>query len=148
MSKRTLYSIIASTYLIALSACSPGSYLSTESFAGTALGAAAGSGVGLLFANKVGNTAENVLINGAIGSGIGLLAGAMLHERNLEVAQQREVALREARLLHENERELTILRRQIESASSWGNNETKDFGERYPETNPNRPYQGPKRLFP
>ena len=148
MNKRVISSVIASSYIVICCACSPGAYTSTESLMGAALGTAAGSGVGLLYANKYGNKTENILINGAIGSGVGLLAGALLHERNLKVAKERDVVLREARLIHENEKELVELRKQIESASSWGQNEPKPYDQRYPEANPNRPYQGPKKLFP
>jgi hypothetical protein len=144
---RYLHVILAS-YLIGAVGCSPASMGTTEGLYGTALGAAAGTGVGLLFAQKVGNTAENVLINGAIGAGAGLLAGALLHEQNVEVAREREVVQREARLLHENEREIAQMRRQIESASSWGQNETQTWAERYPEDQSNLPYQGPAQLFP
>lgn len=145
---RTLLSNLLLSSLLFSSACSPSSYTAQETLGGLAAGTAVGSGVGWLLAQKVGNTTENVLINGAIGAGVGLLAGALLHERNVAVAKERDVVQREARLLHENERELTQLRRQIEAASSWGNNETKSWEQRYPEENPNRPYQGPAKLFP
>lgn len=146
--KRLVSSIITGSCLAFCCACTPGAYTAQESLIGAGLGTAVGSGVGLMFGNKYGNTTENILINGAIGSGVGLLAGALVHERNLKVAKEREVVKREARLIYENERELSELRRQIESASSWGNNEPKSFDLRYQEVNSNRPYQGPAQTFP
>ncbi len=122
--------------------CSPASYVAAESMVGTAIGAAAGSGVGWLFASEVGNTAENIIVNGAIGAGVGLLAGAILHERNLQIAREREVVLREARMLNQNQREIDELRRTVDDASSWGANERRPWDERYQREQSHRPYQG------
>jgi len=143
-----LYANILLFSFIALSGCSPAGFVSPEGMVGTGIGAAAGSGVGWLFAESVGNTAENVLINGAIGAGVGMLAGAMLYQRNLKVAREREVVMREARMLDVNQQEIDQLRRKVDDASSWGANETRPWDERYQKVQDNRPYQGPKTLFP
>ena len=133
---------------LAFFGCSPTAVTAPEGMIGTALGAAAGSGVGLLFGNKEGNTTENVIVNSAIGAGVGLLAGSLLHERNLQIAKEREVVLREARMLDSNQQDIDQLRRKVYDSSSWGANETKVWDERYEENQSNRPYQGPKQLFP
>ena len=124
-----------------LSGCSARSYASQESMSGALVGT--GSGIGWLIGNEVGNTTENVLSNAAIGAGIGMLGGALINEQNIKTARQREVVLREARMISKNQRDLDRLREEIYDASSWGRNEIKPWDRRFQVDQPGVPYQGP-----
>jgi len=123
--------------------CSPASYSSTEGIVGGLAGSAVGSGVGALIGSQAGNMGTNIALNAAIGGGMGLLSGAILHEHNLQVARDREIVLREAELIDENQRSIDLLRDQVNETSSWGKNEVKSWDERYPAENLELPYQGP-----
>ena len=129
----------------ALPACSPGSFFSTEAGGAGLLGTALGSGVGWVIGEEVGNKTENIAINAAIGGGLGLLSGALLHERNIQIARKREVVMREARLASRNQRELDARRQRLYDATNWGQNEVKRWDERYWGEEAELPYQGPRQ---
>lgn len=132
---------------VLLSGCSPTSSISPEIFTGTALGTAAGSSVGWIFSREYGNTAQNLLVNGAIGAGVGLLAGTLLHERNVKLAQERQVVIREAEVIDESQKEIDQLREKVYDSSSWGRNETKSFDRRYQTEESEAPYQGAPTFY-
>ena len=140
------FSTIFSLFLLAnLQGCATGALLATESLTGAAVGTAGGSALGLLFAESqdVSKTTENILVNGAIGAGIGLLAGVYLHQQNVELAKERAVILREYQLLRENQRDINRLRKQVYDSSSWGGNESRSWKKRYRVILEDEPYQGP-----
>ena len=107
----------------------------------TAIGTAGGAGIGYLFSRDRGHTAENVLINGAIGASAGLLAGALLRERNVKIEQEKQVVQREARVIDENQKELDALRERVYDSTSWGRSEKKSFDQRYQIETSELPYQ-------
>ena len=137
-------------FIIALGAmtqtgCSPAGLASTEGMFGGLAGAAVGSGVGALLADQSGGSmGKNIALNAAIGAGVGLLGGSILGENNLKIQRQREIVLREAELIDENQRELDLLRGQIDESSSWGRNEVKPWNERYPAEDLQLPFDGPR----
>ena len=140
--------ILGSLLSMSQVACTAASYVSQEALSGTAMGSLAGAGVGWLIGNEVGMKTENVAVNAAIGGGLGLLAGAIINEKNVSIARQREVVMREARLVSKNQQELDRLRENLYDSTSWGRGETKPWNERYLEEDPARPYQGPSGYYP
>lgn len=134
--------------LLSTQGCSLASYASQEAFTGGIAGAAVGSGVGWLIGEQVGNKSENIAVNAAIGAGLGLLAGAVLNERNLQLAREREVVVREAKLISKTQRELDELRENLNDSSSWGRNEVTPWDQRYWGEDPHIPYQGPTHYQP
>ena len=128
-----------------LQGCAPATLLATESLTGSLVGTLGGSAVGLFFAESqdVSKTTENILVNGAIGAGIGLLAGAYIHQQNLEIAKERAKVEKEYQLLRENQTEIDELRKKVYDSSSWGANESRPWKERYRINTESDPYQGP-----
>ena len=124
------------------SGCSASAYGSQEAFTSGLAGGAVGSAVGWLIGDKIGNKSENIAVNGAIGAGLGLLAGAAINERNIQLAKQREIVVREARLISKTQMELDRLRENLNDSSSWGRNETKPWDQRYTADDYAPPFQG------
>ncbi len=129
------------------SGCTAASYVSQEALTASLVGSAAGSGIGWLIGNEVGSKTENIAVNAAIGGGLGLLAGAIINEKNVSLARKREVVLREARLMDRNQMDLDRLREDLYDSTSWGRAETKSWDERYQVEQSGRPYQGPTGYF-
>jgi hypothetical protein len=107
---------------------------------GTLVGTGIGSGIGWILGEKTGSKGKNIALNAAIGGGLGLLGGAVLNQRNIQVAREREVVVREARMISKNQRELDTLRSKVYESSSWGQNEVKSWDQRYTGTTENRPF--------
>ncbi len=128
--------------------CTAASYVSQEALTASLAGSAVGSGVGWLIGNEVGNKTQNIAVNAAIGGGLGLLAGAIINEKNVSLARKREVVLREARLMDRNQHELDRLREDLYDSTSWGRAETRTWDHRYQQDSSGRPYQGPTGYFP
>ena len=125
------------------SSCSLANYGSQEAAAGAAGGGLIGGAAGYAIAKKShGNAAENILVNGAIGSSIGLAAGALINQKNVNHAKKREVAIREAKLISKNQEDLDHLRQEIYDSSSWGNNEVDTWDKRYNGEYRPEPFQG------
>ena len=139
---KAISATIAATLLLATTSCSLATYGSQEAFTGALGGTVVGSGVGWLIGDQVGNKTENIAVNAAIGGGLGLLAGAVINERNLQVARQREVVIREARLISKTQWELDQMRENLYDSSSWGRNEVTRWDSRYLGEIPNIPFQG------
>lgn len=127
------------------SSCSLANYGSQEAVVGAAGGGLLGGAVGYAIAQKVGNTNKNVLTNAAIGSGLGIAAGALMNQRNVANAKKREVVIREAKLINKNQMELDKLRQEIYDSSSWGNNEVDTWDKRYEGEYKSEPFQGNTR---
>lgn len=123
-------------------ACSPASVLSSEGAIGGLVGGAAGTGVGYLIGEQIGKKPENMLLAGSIGSGLGLMAGGMLYERNLVAVKEKQIILRQARRVSEQQREIDRIRQQMHDSSSWGQMERKPWNERYWGDSYNSPYEG------
>jgi hypothetical protein len=148
---KRFYSVAIAILLISpLSGCSVGS-LFTPQAAGAALaGGALGSGVGWAIGEQVGNTSENVVKNGLIGGGIGLLSGAWWAEFNKEpiyvvngheVPENRTITIRRAVIernpeIESNQAEIDYLRQRLEE-KEFGNHSYPD-----PVVAPQAPYQG------
>jgi len=124
------------------SGCSIASYATQEALSGALAGTAVGSAVGWVIGEEMGNKAENIALNAAIGTGVGILAGAAINERNIRAARKKEVAVREAKLISENQKKLDKLREEINESSSWGRNEVKSWDKRYTANDQDVPYQG------
>lgn len=140
--------VLACSLYIGGIGCTAASYVSQEALTASLAGSAVGSGVGWLIGNEVGNKTQNIAVNAAIGGGLGLLAGAIINEKNVSLARKREVVLREARLMDRNQMELDRLREDLYDSTSWGRGEIRTWDKRYEETPSNRPYQGPSGYFP
>lgn len=134
---------VSSLLIISLfvSSCSPTSYISQEGMLGGLTGTLLGSGVGWYLGSEKGHMGENIALNAAIGGGLGLLGGAMLYDHNVKLVQKREVVQREARLVSQNQREIDLLRQELDDASSWGRNETQSWDRRYLDEESGYPYQ-------
>ncbi len=142
---RTALNLLLGTAIIfSTSACSARNYTSQEGLFGTLLGTGIGSGIGWVLGEKVGNKGKNIAVNAAIGGGLGLLGGAVLNQRNIQVAREREVVVREARMISKNQRELDRLRSEVYESSSWGQNEVKSWDQRYTGRNDDRPFMSAK----
>lgn len=134
-------SLICSLMIAQLS-CSPSSYTSQEGMMGGITGTTIGAGIGWWFGKEYGKMTENILLNSAIGGGIGLLAGALLHDQNIKIARKREIVKRESIMISQNQKELDMLRERLYDSTSWGGNETKSWDERYVGEDSDYPYQG------
>jgi hypothetical protein len=128
--------------LLSFTGCSFSSLGTSEALLGGGLGAAAGTGAGYAIGESIGKSTENMLLVGGIGTGLGLLGGAMLHERNMKEAQRRDVLIREIRMVGENQKEIDSLRERMHDESSWGGMEVKPWNERYLGESYNTPYEG------
>ena len=128
--------------LLCLSACSPGSYASNEGMMGAFTGTLLGSGVGWYLGDELGKKKENILLNAAIGGGLGLVGGALLNEQKVRLAKEREVVIREALLIDENQKELDNLREDLDESTNWGRGEVKPWNERYPDEAYDLPFSG------
>ena len=124
------------------SGCSAAAYGSQEAFTSGLAGGAVGSGIGYLIGDRIGNKSQNIAVNGAIGAGLGLLAGAAINERNIQLAKQREIVVREARLIGKTQMELDKLREELNESTSWGRNEVKPWDQRYTADDYPAPFQG------
>lgn len=128
--------------VISLSACAPSSMFTQEGLVTSSFGAAAGTGAGYLIGKQIGKKTENMLLGAATGSALGLMAGGLLHENNIRSAQQREVLIRQARMVGSTQKELDILREQLYDSTRWGGNEVKPWEERYWGDFHGHPYEG------
>ncbi|MCB0323863.1 MAG: hypothetical protein KDD69_09830 [Bdellovibrionales bacterium] len=142
-SRRSVSAVCSALLLFQISGCSAASYVSQEALTAGVVGSAAGSGIGWLIGNEIGDKSQNIAVNAAIGGALGLIAGAIINERNVQIARQREVVMREARLMSRNQRELDALRESLYDSTSWGRAEVKPWDERYQINDSHRPYQGP-----
>jgi hypothetical protein len=106
------------------------------------IGSVGGAGFGHLFGKENGDATQNVLINSAIGAGVGLAAGAVLYTRQLELKQEQEETKKQGELIVKSQKDIDTLRTQVNESSSWGRNETKSFEERYQIDRSEEPYQG------
>ena len=79
---------------------------------------------------------------GAIGGGLGMLAGGMLHERNVSEVKKRQLLVREARVVSENQREIDAMRENLAESTRWGGGEVKPWNERYWGESYDTPYEG------
>lgn len=122
--------------------CSASSLLTTEGVAGTALGTIGGTGVGYFVGEQLGKKTENMALAGGIGAGLGMLVGGMLHERNVSEVRARQVLVREAQVVNENQREIDSLREKLTDSSTWGRGEVKSWNERYMGESYDIPYEG------
>lgn len=135
---------VNSTILFSLltASCSPSSMFTSEGAYSSAAGGILGTGIGYAIGQQVGKTTENMLLAGTIGSGIGLMAGGLLHEHNIAVSQKQEVLIRQVRMVDDNQREIDSLREKLHDSTSWGGNEVKPWNERYWGDNYQHPYEG------
>ena len=133
-------SLLVSSF--AATGCTAAAYGSQEALTAGLMGGGIGSGVGWLIGNEIGDKSQNIAVNGAIGAALGLLAGAAINERNIQLAKQREVVVREARLIGKTQMELDKLRGELDNSSSWGRNEVKPWDQRYTGDDYTIPYQG------
>ncbi len=125
-----------------LGGCSYASVFSTEALVGSTLGAVGGTAAGYGIGESIGKKTENMALGAGIGTGLGMLAGGLLHERNVREAQTREVLIRDARMVGENQREIDALRERMTESSSWGRGEVKSWNERYWGDSDGVPYEG------
>jgi len=125
-----------------LSGCSYGSVFTSEGLMGTSIGMAGGTGAGYLIGEEIGKKTENMALGAGIGSGLGMLAGGMLHEHNVRETQTRQVLIREAKMVGENQAEIDALRERMTESSVWGRSETKSWNDRYWGDNEGVPYEG------
>ena len=137
--RSTLFSALL---ICPLAACSPSSILTSEGATGGLIGGAAGTGVGYLIGQQIGKKPENMLLAGSIGTGLGLMAGGLLYERNLVAVQEKHIILRQARRVSEQQREIDHIRQQMTDSSTWGQMERKSWNERYWGDGYNNPYEG------
>jgi hypothetical protein len=117
--------------------------LSTEGAITSSLGLLGGTGAGYLIGQRVGKKTENMALAGAIGGGMGLMAGGLLHEHNMKVVEARRARVREARALDRNQSEIDELRERMYDDSSWGRSEVKPWNQRYWDESYDEPYEGP-----
>ena len=134
--------LILAACLIFMSGCSLGSAFTSEGALGGAIGAAGGTGVGYLIGEQIGKSTENMLLGGAVGGGLGMLAGGMLHERNVKEVRTRQVLVREMRLVDQNQRQIDALREKLRDADTWGRSEVRPWNERYWGESYDTPYEG------
>ena len=134
--------------LLPLSSCSPSSYTSAEGLTGTLIGTGIGSGIGWFLGEELGKKKENIAVNAAIGGGAGLLGGALLHEKKISLAKEREVVIREALLIDENQKELDNLRNDLDESTNWGRGEVKPWDQRYLDYEDDRPHHGSRYNSP
>jgi hypothetical protein len=131
------------TALLSSAGCSPGAFLSGEAGIGSLGGAAVGSAVGAVIGADKGNMTANIAANGLIGAGVGLLGGAIAHGMGEAGGKKQEIVLREAKMIDENQKEIDLLRQEVDDSTKWGRAETKSWNERYLGEDPSEPYQGP-----
>lgn len=129
-------------------ACTAASYVSQEALTAGTVGSLTGSGIGWLIGNEIGDKSKNIAVNAAIGGALGLVAGALINEKNIRIAREREVVMREARLISRNQRELDTLRENLYDSTSWGRAEVKPWDQRYIIDTSESPYQGPNEYLP
>ena len=123
--------------------CKLANFASKEALTGGVGGSLIAGAAGYAISRRIGNSAQNVLTNAAIGAGTGLAAGALLkNHRNNKIAKKQEVVVREAQLITKNQLELDKLRKEVYDSSSWGNNEVGTWDQIYPATNSGTPHQG------
>lgn len=134
--------IVCMSLSLSTTGCSLANYVSQEGLTGALGGTAVGSAVGWFIGEEVGNKEENIALNAAIGTGVGILAGAAVNQKNIRSARKKEVAIREAKLISKNQKELDKLREEINESSSWGRNEVKPWDKRYIANEQDPPYQG------
>ena len=139
---KNLFLVPALIIVVLANSCAPSSVISPEGAVGGLLGSAVGGGVGAFFAQDYGHQTENILINGAIGAGAGLAAGALVHEIRMESANEKARIVRQAEMIGEAQREIDLLRQEMADASTWGRGEVKPWEDRYMGDNPDLPYQG------
>ena len=89
-------------------------------------------------------TAENVLVNGAIGAGAGLLTGVIINEYQKRQSPEEIRIIREAQLIGSNQTTIDKLRKEVDESSDWGKNESRSWEERYQTEDSHRPYLGVK----
>ncbi len=124
------------------SSCTPASYSSQEGVTGGLLGVGTGALSGWLIGEQVGKKTENIALGSAIGGGLGMLGGAWINEQNIKLVRKRELVVREATLVGQQQRELDQLREQVYDSSSLGGNEVKPWDRRFWDEEPESPYQG------
>ena len=123
--------------------CSLANFASKEALTGGVGGSLIAGAAGYAISRRIGNPAQNVLTNAAIGAGAGLAAGSLFkHRKNIETAKKEAVVVREAKLITKNQMELDKLRKEVYDSSSWGNNEIGTWDQIYPATNSGTPHQG------
>ncbi|MFN8388973.1 MAG: hypothetical protein U0136_01635 [Bdellovibrionota bacterium] len=140
----SLFTLIISGALV-LGGCSPSSLVSQEGALGTGFGFLGGTGAGYLIGQQIGKKTENMALVGALGGGLGALAGGMLHERNVAQSNAKRAVVREARAIDENQRRIDEMRERMSDASTWGRSEVKPWNERYLGDSYDSPYEGPLR---
>ena len=140
--KKNALTLLLGMLALSQSACSLASYQTMEALVGGAGGSIAGGGVGYIIGQEIGKKTENTATGAAVGAAAGVALGALVHENNVELSKEREVVVREAKLIDENQKEIDRLREEVNEESNWGRNETKPWNERYADDIPDEPFQG------
>ncbi|MCC6219616.1 MAG: hypothetical protein IT291_00060 [Deltaproteobacteria bacterium] len=125
----------------AMSGCSMRSSYSSEGLIGTLIGTGVGGGLGYFLGDQADVAKEGAIAGGAVGAGLGLLAGGLMYD-DAQLSRH-EVVVRKSLPVSDTSKQIDAIRNQVYDSSSWGNNETKSWNERYLGKNPNIPYQGP-----
>ncbi len=140
--KRLLF---AAGIFYGFSACSLGSAFSTEGIVGTAIGTLGGTAAGYAIGDQIGKKTENMALAGAIGGGMGMLAGGNMHDRAQAHQEVKQAIVREAQIVDSNQLEIDSLRERMHENSSWGQSERRPWNERYWGESYDLPYEGTLR---
>lgn len=131
--------------ILSMNACSPASAVSSTAAMAGLFGAGAGAAGGVYLGQQdIGVTAnEGAAALGAAGALVGLTAGAIAHQNEIDKQKQTyydrvpyETDLRAG--------EIERVHTYVDESSSWGRNEVKSYEDRYPLEDENRPFQGKK----
>ena len=142
--KRIVRSSITILISSALIGCSSGSSMFTqEGMMGSSFGLLAGTGAGYLIGQQIGKPTENMALAGGIGAGLGLLAGGLMHDRNLKKEYAKQAVVREAQLVSDNQKDIDDMRQRMQDSSTWGQGEVKSWNDRYWGESYDVPYEGP-----